>query len=195
MASLRESRCLSILLPDLPSTLVPHDLLHDTRSSSLLLYLHPCLIWVVFLHRRGSGRRVFSQVLLKDFPVMIDYKSHQAGIAVLRRVCDQRKTADHFCFGDVTVSAAGSIFPLRRENPVVIAAIGNGFIARFVGSIALTSCIGDKPPERALRLACFRFPVKTVLLARVAAKPLRVFQQSIAAPVFRREFALGIDVG
>src|SRR5258705_6885013 len=126
---------------------------------------------------------------------MVDDETHDARVAVLGRVSDQRKTADHFAFHEITVCAAGSVFPLRCEDFVVIAAIGNGFIARLVLSVTLASCPRRKWTERALFLARLRFPVKAVFLSRVAPKFLRVFEKSLFTAHFHGVFTLGVDVG
>ena len=44
----------------------------DTGFASLMLHLHPSLVWVIFLHRRGNSRGNFAQVFLKDLAVVID---------------------------------------------------------------------------------------------------------------------------
>jgi hypothetical protein len=55
---------------------------------------------------------------------MIDQEGHDAGIAILRRIGDQREAADHLAFDDIVEGAAGRIRPLPLQDAKIVAVVG-----------------------------------------------------------------------
>ena len=158
----------------------------------LFFHFLPSLIGIVLLHRGGNGSGILSQILLKDLAIVVHDESHHSGVSVLRRIRNHGKAADHLSLHQVTVCAAGRVFPLRRENLIVVAMIGRR-AAGLLFLVTLTPCPHHDRTERTLGLTLLCFLVQSILFSRIADKFLCVLQETVFIPVFHRIFALGID--
>src|SRR5437763_1862572 len=164
----------------LPSSLGPR-----YPSRSLLFHFLPRGIWIVFLHCRCDPGGIFAQVFLKDFPIMINNKSHHAGVPGIYRISNDREPADHFSFYEITISTAGRILPLRRQDPVTIAVVWRRRAGRL-SSVAFASCLRHDWAKRTLGLSCLYFPVHAGLYQQLR-RPKTIFlslerRRSLATP-------------
>src|SRR4029434_804756 len=148
----------------------------------------------VLFHALGNGRGIRTQILLKDFTLVIDDERHHTGIAVLRRISNNSEAADHLSLHQVTVCAAGRVFPLRRENFIVVAMIGRR-AAGLLFLVTLAPCPHHDRTERTLGLTLLCFPVQSILLSSIADKFLCVLEQTVTVAILNRKLALGIDDG
>src|SRR6185437_3903488 len=80
------------------------------------------------LGRNREG--ILPQILFVDRSVLIDQKTHVAGDAVLRRICNQGKPADHDALDHIVVGSTWSSLALLHENPVEISMVGGSAVWR-----------------------------------------------------------------
>ncbi len=85
------------------------------RSRLRRVGLRPCRIGIKQADAFGEKFRFFAKILLKDRAGVIDYKGHDARVAVFGGVGDQCETADHLAFDDVIKCASRRIGSLPPQ--------------------------------------------------------------------------------
>src|SRR4051794_5861121 len=93
------------------------------RSGLCCIDFLPGLVRIKHDYAFGDEVGPYSQILLVDSAAMIDQKGHDAGIAVLGRPGDQRKTTDHLALDDVVEGAAGRVRALPFQDSEIISVI------------------------------------------------------------------------
>ena len=115
---------------------------------------------------------LIAKIFLVDHTLLRDKKRHDTAGAIIGRI------------GDKTEATGG------WEHAVVVTVIGRaiaGGVVTFVGSL------GKHRPGRALGLAFFRFPIKSILFAWLADKPDRIRACRFSVVGGSRVVALGGD--
>src|SRR6202008_3577630 len=105
-----------------------------------------------------------------------DDEGHDAGIAVVGGIGDERKAADHLAFDHVVERPARGARALPGQDPIVIAVIGLRLAA---GLVAFRGRVGGKLPERTVVVV--RRPIEAVLFAGTGDDPLRIDAHTVAA--------------
>src|ERR1700716_1766294 len=169
---------------ELPMTSL--QLLHSRARHIDLL---PGLIRIEQVNALGDAVGTCSEILLVDGTGMIDHEGHDAGISVLRGICDQRESADHLALDDVVERTARRIRSRPLQYPEVIAVIGRRSLA---SPVALGRGLRRERTEGA-RVAIVT-PEQPILLAGRRDDALSVDAYTFAA-VLVSIFILGIDKG
>ena len=148
------------------------------------------MIGVERLHALRDGLSQLAQILLINRAGVIDLEGHDAGIAVFGGVSDERETADHLAIDDIVQFAAGSVWPLFRQDAKVIAVVRLRLAAADL--VAFCRRLRGKFTQRTL--VTIRRPVEAILLARAGDSALRIDSRPRAA-VLVGIFILRVDIG
>src|SRR5262249_47958975 len=130
-------------------------------------------------------------ILLKHCAVVIDDKSHHAGIAVFGRIGDQCEATNHFAVHDVIGGAAGRRRSLLGQDLVVVAVIRR---AAFARAVTLARRVGEQFAEWAFFLTLRGWPIQAILLAGLADEALSIGALALAA-IFRSIVILRVHIG
>src|ERR1700733_6783151 len=93
------------------------------NSLGSTLGLLPARVGVVGVDFRCGGSGIGAEILFVYLAVVVDDEAHHAGFAVLRRIGNDGKAAQHFAVDDIAVSAAGRVLALLRQYPIVITVV------------------------------------------------------------------------
>jgi len=88
------------------------------RLKSLQSRLPPGTVRIIcrYFLRQPCGVR--PQILLQDVAVLIDEKCHHPGRFILCGICQKGESSRHPAIADVPSGSTGSMFALRRKNPI-----------------------------------------------------------------------------
>src|SRR5215204_3161436 len=91
------------------------------RQRSLRVHnLSPGVIRIESTHPPDRATGSASQIFFEDVTVLVDQKSHDAGIAVFCGIGDHCEAADHLAAHDILSLAPRCCRALAREDPVII---------------------------------------------------------------------------
>src|SRR5688572_9460706 len=121
-------------------------------------------VGVVGGDRAGELRRVRAEVGLVDDALVVDDEGHDAAVAVLGGVGDQREACGHLAVGDVAFGAAG----------------GGGRAGGGGAGVAFGCRLSGQVAKRAALLAGFGGPEQAVVLVGRAAHLLCVDARGVA---------------
>src|SRR4030095_2614640 len=99
--------------------------------------------------------------------VLVDDEGHDPGDVVLSRPGNEREPAGHLALDDVALGSAWRGGPLRGQDLEVVAVQRRGLTATTDWTPFFRR-LSDQVTQRASFLPFFRWPVETVLLARIA---------------------------
>src|SRR5579859_4438910 len=166
----------------------------------------PGHIRIVLGDCRGERVRVGAEVLLVNTALLVNDKSHYAGIAPFIGIGNQGMAGDHVAVDDVIVFTAGGMRPLAREDFEEVSVVrttasrgitGTGIVLgrRVLGAVAFRASFGDERAKRAWSFIGSSFPVQAVVLARRADEPGCIGRDAIVTPIIVREiFPLRDDI-
>src|SRR5262245_49111236 len=155
----------------------------------------PRVVGVVLRHRLPELLRFLAAVLLEDDPLRPDDERHDAALAVLRGIRDQREAAGHLSVLDVALRAAGSRGALGRQNAVEVAVVGSRALPALARRVAFRRRVRHQRTEGAPVCGAGLLPVESVVLAGLARNLLRVDPGAAPGAILGGVLALGIDVG
>src|ERR1700733_7914388 len=131
-------------------------------------------IGVVVLHGFTCVFGLLAEVLLIHNSIFVDDERHHAGVAIFRRIGDERESSGHFPAYDVVGGPTGRGLALARYDAEVVSVEWRGrSVQGFRGSVWNAGC-GDQRPNRALRLLIGTRPVQPVLFSLIAREFLGV---------------------
>ena len=71
----------------------------------------------------GESIGLLAEILLIHYSILVNDEGHHAGRPVFRRIGHESETLGHFAVYDVTFRAAWAIFPLTRQDVVIVTAV------------------------------------------------------------------------
>ncbi len=112
--------------------------LGDNRhAESQLLDWSPACVGIVLSHRGAQSDGVRPEVLLVNDAVLSAEKGFNAAVTVICRPGDHRMAGDHVAVDEVGIGAARRRWPLRGEDPEVVAVVGLWLFVRALGEIGV----------------------------------------------------------
>src|SRR3989304_3523572 len=109
----------------------------------------PGAVGIELRHALSNRLGLGAKILLMDHAVVIHNKGHDTGRSMLRGKGDQGEAANHLVADHIVVRAVWSILPLRLQDSVLVAVVGDRLPRRSLERVPFSPGLGDKGPQRA----------------------------------------------
>src|SRR5262249_11911129 len=130
-------------------------------------------------------------ILFVDHAVLIDHERHDAGVAIVRGISDERKAACELAVHNIIFSSALGSPSLFRKQAIVVAVIGR--LLALLHRVTFAGGRDEQWTDGAGRLVVAGLPVQTVLLAFIADELQRIVLAFVAIVRFVGIVVLGVD--